>query len=39
MNYLDLKRNLPIIFERDFPFEMVGWKQVSDWKIMVVVTK
>ena len=30
LDYPDLKRNLSIIFESNFPFEIVGWKRVSE---------
>ena len=39
INYLDLKRNLSIIFEEQFSFKMVDWKQVNEGKIMVGVRK
>ena len=39
INYPDLKRNLSIIFETDFPFEIVGWKCVNDGKVIVAVRK
>ncbi len=39
LDYPDLKRNLSIVFEGDFPFEIVGWKRVSDGKIGVGVKK
>ena len=35
LDYPDLKRNLSIIFESDFPFEIVGWKRVSEGKVAV----
>ena len=35
LDYPDLKRNLSIIFEGNFPFEIVGWKRVSDGKVAV----
>ena len=35
VDYPDLKRNLSIIFEGDFPFEIVGWKRIGDGKIAV----
>ena len=39
LDYPDLKRNLSIVFESDFPFEIVGWKRVSDGKIAVGTKK
>ena len=39
LDYPDLKRNLSIVFEGDFPFEIVGWKRVSDGKVAVGVRK
>ncbi len=39
LDYSDLKRNLSIVFESDFPFEIVGWKRVSDGKVAVGVRK
>lgn len=39
LDYPDLKRNLSIIFEKEFPFEIVGWKWVSDGKVAVGVRK
>lgn len=39
LNYPDLKRDLSIIFEANFPFEIVGWKEVKDGKIVVGVRK
>ena len=30
LDYPDLKRNLSIVFEGNFPFEIVGWKRVSE---------
>ncbi|MEY4541853.1 MAG: hypothetical protein RLZZ306_3610, partial [Bacteroidota bacterium] len=39
LDYPDLKRNLSIVFEGDFPFEIVGWKRVSDGKVAVGVKK
>jgi hypothetical protein len=39
LDYPDLKRNLSIVFESDFPFEIVGWKRVSDGKVAVGVRK
>jgi hypothetical protein len=39
LDYLDLKRNLSIIFEGEFPFEIVGWKRISDGKVAVGVKK
>jgi hypothetical protein len=35
LDYPDLKRNLSIIFESEIPFEIVGWKRVSDGKVAV----
>ena len=37
LDYPDLKRNLSIVFEGEFPFEIVGWKRVSDGKVAVGV--
>ena len=39
LNYPDLKRNLSIVFEADFPFEIVGWKRVSEGKVAVGIRK
>ena len=39
LKYSDLKRNLSIIFETDFPFEIVGWKCVNNGKVVVAVRK
>ena len=39
LDYPDLKRNLSIVFEGDFPFEIVGWKRVSDGKVAIGVRK
>ncbi len=39
LDYPDLKRNLSIVFEGDFPFEIVGWRRVSDGKVGVGVKK
>lgn len=39
LDYPDLKRNLSIIFESEFPFEIVGWKQVSDGNVAVGLRK
>ncbi len=39
LDYPDLKRNLSIVFEGDFPFEIVGWKRVSEGKVAVGVKK
>lgn len=39
LDYLDLKRNLSIIFEANFPFEIVGWKRVGDGKVAVGVRR
>ena len=39
LDYPDLKRNLSIVFEGNFPFEIVGWKRVSDGKVAVGVRK
>jgi hypothetical protein len=33
LDYPDLKRNLSIIFESEFPHEILGWKRISDGKI------
>lgn len=37
LDYPDLKRNLSIVFEGAFPFEIVGWKRVSEGKVAVGV--
>ena len=37
LDYPDLKRNLSIVFESNFPFEIVGWKRVSEGKVTVGV--
>ena len=37
LDYPDLKRNLSIVFESDFPFEIVGWKRVGDGKVAIGV--
>ena len=39
LDYPDLKRNLSIVFEEGFPFEIVGWKRVSEGKVAVGVRK
>ncbi len=39
LDYPDLKRNLSIIFEADFPFEIIGWKRVSDGKVAMGMKK
>jgi hypothetical protein len=39
LDYPDLKRNLSIVFEGEFPFEIVGWKRVSEEKVAVGVRK
>ena len=39
VDYPDLKRNLSIIFEEEFPFEIVGWKRVSEGKVVFGVRK
>ena len=39
LDYPDLKRNLSIVFEEEFPFEIVGWKRVSEGKVAVGVRK
>lgn len=39
LDYPDLKRKLSIVFESEFPFEIVGWKRVSDGKVSVGVRK
>ncbi len=39
LDYSDLKRNLSIVFEGDFPFEIMGWKRVGDGKVAVGVRK
>jgi hypothetical protein len=35
LDYPDLKRNLSIVFESQFPFEIVGWKKVIDGKVVI----
>ena len=39
LEYPDLKRNLSIVFEGDFPFEIVGWKRMSDGEVGIGVRK
>ena len=39
LDYPDLERNLSIIFEGDFPFEIVSWKRVGDGKVAIGVRK
>ena len=39
LDYPDLKRNLSIVFEADFPFRIVGWKRVGDGKVAVGVKR
>ena len=39
LDYPDLKRNLSIVFEGEFPFEIVGWKRVSEGKVAVGIRK
>ena len=39
LDYPDLKRNLSIVFEGDFPFGIAGWKRVSEGKVAVGVRK
>ena len=39
IDYPDLRRNLSIIFETDFPFEIVGWRELADRKINVGMRK
>ena len=39
LGYPDLKRDLSIVFEGDFPFEIVGWKRMSDGEIGIGVRK
>ena len=39
LDYPDLKRNLSIVFEGDFPFEIVGWKRMSDGEVGIGVRK
>ena len=39
LEYPDLKRNFSIVFEGDFPFEIVGWKRMSDGEIGIGVRK
>ncbi|MES2519461.1 MAG: hypothetical protein V4585_15210 [Bacteroidota bacterium] len=35
LNYPDLKRNLSIIFEGDFPFQIVGWQEENEGKVVI----
>jgi hypothetical protein len=37
IEYPELKRNLAIIFEGDFPYQIVGWKREIEGKIIVGV--
>ena len=39
LDYPELKRNLSIVFESDFPFEIVGWKRVSEGKVAIGVKR
>lgn len=39
LDYPDLERNLSIVFEGDFPFEIVSWKRVGDGKVAIGVRK
>lgn len=39
LDYPDLKRNLSIVFEGEFPFEIMGWRRMSDGKVAVGVRK
>ena len=39
LDYPDLKRNLSIVFESNFPFEIVGWKRVGDGKVAVGIKR
>ena len=39
LDYPDLKRNLSIVFEGDFPFEIVGWKRMSGGEVGIGVRK
>lgn len=39
LDYTDLKRKLSIVFEQNFPFEIVGWKRVSEDKVAIGVRK
>ena len=39
LEYPDLKRNLSIVFEGNFPFEIVGWKRMSGGEVGVGVRK
>lgn len=39
LDYPDLKRNLSIVFEGAFPYEIMGWKRISDGKVAVGVKK
>ena len=39
LTYPDLKRNLSIVFEGEFPFDIVGWKRVGDGKVAIGVRK
>lgn len=39
LEYPDLKRNLSIVFEGNFPFEIVGWKRMSGGEVGIGVRK
>lgn len=39
LEYPDLKRNLSIVFEGNFPFEIVGWKRMSGREVGIGVRK
>jgi hypothetical protein len=39
IDYPDLKRNLSIIFEREFPYQIEGWKRISDGKVAMGIRK
>ena len=39
LEYPDLKRNLSIVFEGNFPFEIVGWKRMSGREVGIRVRK
>lgn len=35
LNYSDLKRNLLIVFEADSPFQIVGWQEENEGKVVI----
>ncbi|MEA5459083.1 hypothetical protein VB796_08545 [Arcicella sp. LKC2W] len=35
LNCPDLKRNLTIVFEGDFPFQIVGWQEENEGKVVI----